>query len=217
MLVWLHGDLTQGGPAKYHVALAEKAAATFSKEDVLSIALVRPGFPDGDGYYSSGNSYRRVDTYSVDNISEIGSAIERLKLRYKPGKVIIVGDSGGSAIAAVLLGMKPGIADGAVLVSCPCDLIRWRSGSVPWTRSEDPAIWAGKTSPGARIIAITGSEDTNTFPGLAESYVDKLRGRGVDASFEVVQGASHGKAMESTAVTEAISRLISLDQGGDIH
>lgn len=212
MLVWLHGDLTRGGPAQYHFRLAEKAAAVFAEDKVMSVALVRPGFPDEEGYYSSGNSYRRVDTYTAENISEIGTAIERLKSRYKPGKVIIIGDSGGSAMAAVLLGMKPGLAEGAVLVSCPCELVSWRAGTVPWNRSENPINWAGKISTSAKVIALTGSADIITSPALAASFVEALQARGVDASFQVVQGASHGRVMESKEVTDAIARLITDDR-----
>src|SRR6185436_3011783 len=42
MLIWLHGDLSAGGPATYHFALAEKAVTDLKPTAILSIALVRP-------------------------------------------------------------------------------------------------------------------------------------------------------------------------------
>ena len=208
MLVWLHGDLSTGGPANYHFLLAERAAAKFAEDKVMSVALVRPGYSDGSGNSSSGNNYGRLDSYTKENIVEVGTAIERLRLRYKPHKVIIVGDSGGAAIADVLLGMKPNLAEGAVLVACPCDLVSWRAGRRPWIHSEDPMRWTENVSSGAKIIALTGSKDSNTFSELAQSYVEKLRARGIDASFQMVRDAAHSGVLRSSAVSDAIARLV---------
>lgn len=208
MVVWLHGDLSQGDPANEQFSIAEKTAAEFAKDKVISVALVRPGYSDGSGNYSSGNVYNRLDTYTKDNIAEVGAAIERLSNKYKPDKVVIVGHSGGAAIAAVLLGMKPKLADGAVLAACPCDLVRWRSDTLPWTLSENPISWADKVSPATKVIALTGSEDTNTFPALAESYVEALKAHGVDANFQPVHDSNHSNVIESSAVSDAIAKLI---------
>jgi pimeloyl-ACP methyl ester carboxylesterase len=119
-----------------------------------------------------------------------------------------VGHSGGAAIAAALLGMKPKLADAAVLVACPCELVRWRANTRPWTLSENPIRWADKVSPATKVIALTGSEDTNTFPALAESYVEALKAHGVDALFQLVSDSNHSSVIETSAVTEAIARLI---------
>ena len=208
MLVWLHGDLSEGDPANYHFPLAEKAAAEFAEDKVLSVALVRPGYSDGSGNTSSGNNYGCLDSYTAENIAEVGGAIGRLRLRYKPDRVIMVGDSGGAAIAAVLLGMKPNLAEGAVLVACPCELVSWRGSGRPWIHSENPIRWTEKVGPRVKVIALTGAKDSNTFSELAQSFVEALRVRSIDASFQMVPDGTHGSVIRSAAVSEAIAGLV---------
>jgi len=170
MLVWLHGDLSSGDPANYHFQIAANAARQFSANQVLSFALVRPGYADGSRHSSGGNRYGRSDLYTMDNVGEVGAAIEHLRQHYKPDRVIIIGHSGGAATAAILLGMEPVLADGVLLVSCPCDLAAWRIGRRPWSRSEEPMRWAGKARPSTKVIAVTGSRDDNTSPALAKAF-----------------------------------------------
>jgi len=210
IVIWLHGDVSSGGPANYHFALAQKAAEDFSASSVMSVALVRPGYPDGAGASSSVNFFHggRSDHYTQENIAEVGAVIEKLRLKFKPKSVIIVGHSGGAATAAILLGMKPQVADAAVLVSCPCDLVSWRSGRRPWDRSENPTRWAEKIPPSTRVIALTGAKDDNTSPNLASAYVDLLRSRGIDATFQSVAEATHNSALRSTEVFDAITKLL---------
>lgn len=210
LVVWLHGDVSSGGPATYHFAQAQRAANDFSTSGVLSVALVRPGYPDGSGASSSVSAFHsgRTDHYTEENIAEVAAVIEKLRLKYKPKSVILVGHSGGAATAAVLLGMKPQVANAAVLVSCPCELVAWRSGRRPWTRSENPTHWAEKIAPATRVIALTGTRDDNTSPNLASAYVDLLRSRGLDATFHPIADATHNGALGSTEVFDAIARLL---------
>jgi pimeloyl-ACP methyl ester carboxylesterase len=209
MVVWLHGNVSTGGPANSHFRIAQKEAADFAAENVLAVALVRPGYPDGTGESSSGNDYGRADNWPWATIAEIGTAIERLRLKYKPDSMILVGHSGGAAIAAVLLGMKPVLAEAAILLSCPCDMIAWRSGrrGPPWV-SENPMRWIDKVSPTAKVIALTGSRDDTTVPGLGRSYVEGLKARGIDAVFQLVPDVGHIDLLGSPAVSDAIAGLL---------
>jgi predicted esterase len=209
MVVWLHGNITAGGPANSHFRIAEKVAADFAAENVLAVALVRPGYPDGTGESSSGNSYGRADNWPRAIVAEVGTAIERLRQKYRPEQVIIVGHSGGAAIAAVLLGMKPNLADAAVLVACPCDIVAWRMGrsGPPWV-SENPIKWIEKVNPATRVIALTGSMDNTTVPGLGETYIKSLKARGIDATFQLVPDVGHIDILKSPAISEAIYRLL---------
>jgi poly(3-hydroxybutyrate) depolymerase len=206
MVVWLHGNVSTGGPANSHFRLAQKLAQDFTAENVLSVALIRPGYPDGTGESSSGNSYGRADNWPRTIVAEIGMAIERLRQKYKPGRVIIVGHSGGAAIAAVLLGMKPNLADAAVLVACSCDLVAWRGGrrGAPWV-SENPIRWVDKVSPATKVIALTGSRDDTTVPGLGRTYVEGLKARGIDAVFQLVPDMGHIDILGSPAISESIT------------
>jgi poly(3-hydroxybutyrate) depolymerase len=209
MIIWLHGNITSGGPANSHFRIAEKEAAEFAAENVLVLALVRPGYPDGTGVSSSGNDYGRADNWPRDTIAEIGSAIERLRFKYKPSTVIIVGHSGGAAITAVLMGMKPQLADAMILVACPCDLVAWRAGrrGKPWV-SEDPLQWVDKVNPTVKVIAMTGIWDDTTIPGLSKTYVERLKTRGIDAIFQLVPDSGHIDVLGSPAVSDAISILL---------
>jgi pimeloyl-ACP methyl ester carboxylesterase len=210
MVVWLHGDVSSGGPANYHFAIAQQAATQFSQARVLSVALVRPGYPDGSGETSTVALLHsgRSDHYSRENLSEVGAAIERLRARFKPKLVVVVGHSGGAATAAVLLGLKPRLIDAAVLVACPCDLVAWRAGRREWGRSENPIKWVDQVDATARVIALTGSKDDNTLPDLARAYVDALRSRGVDAVVQVLADETHNSAFRSPEVLNAVRRLL---------
>lgn len=210
LVVWLHGDVSSGGPANYHFPIAQKAADDLASQRVLSVALVRPGYPDGSGESSSVSFTNggRSDHYTKDNISEVGAAIEKLRSRYKAKKVILVGHSGGAATAAVLLGMRPHLAEGAVLVSCPCEIVRWRVGRRAWGRSENPLDWTGRTPASAHVIALTGTNDDNTGPELAKVYVAALGAHGIDATFAPIPGATHNSAFRSAEVTDAIAKLL---------
>ena len=116
MLVWLHGNVSTGGPANSHFRVAQKAAADLAADHVLSVALVRPGYPDGTGAYSSGSDNGRIDNWTQAVAAEIGTVIARLRTRFRPQTVILIGHSGGAAIAASLLGMKPDLAGAAILI-----------------------------------------------------------------------------------------------------
>jgi len=207
MIVWLHGNVSGGGPANAHFAIARKAAEDF--DNVLALPLVRPGYPDGAGESSSGSDNGRADNWQRATIAEIGTAIERLKSHYRPRSLVLVGHSGGAAIAAVLLGMLPQLADAALLIACPCDLVAWRGGrpGPVWT-SESPQRWIGPVSARTKVIALTGSRDATTAPELGRAYVERLRARGIDAAFELAPGMGHIDVLRSEAVMRAIRELL---------
>jgi pimeloyl-ACP methyl ester carboxylesterase len=209
MIVWLHGNVSNGGPANSHFRIAAQLATDLAAEQVMAIALVRPGYPDGNGAYSSGSDNGRADNWQRSTIAEIGTAIERLRERYQPRRVLIVGHSGGAAITAVLMGMKPQLAHAALLVSCPCDMVTWRLGrrGPPWA-SEDPLRWVNEVAASARIVALTGSRDETTHPVLARTYVEQLKARGIDAAFELVPDAGHIDILRSPALADVTARIV---------
>jgi len=213
MIVWLHGDVSSGGPANYHFAIAERATRELAPARILSVALVRPGYPDGSGESSSVSppDVRRFDHYTKENVSEVGMAIERLKAHFKPKTVVLVGHSGGAATGAILLGLRPGLVNAAVLVACPCELVAWRNGrpgAKQWPRSENPMSWIDSVDVGAKVVTITGSSDDNTPPALAQSYVDALRLRKVDAQSRTLFLETHNSAFRSSEVLEALRRVL---------
>ncbi len=209
MLVWLHGNVSTGGPANSHFRVAQMAAADLAADHVLSVALVRPGYPDGTGAYSSGSDNGRLDNWTQPVVAEIGKVIARLRDRFRPKTVILIGHSGGAAISAALLGMRPNLAEAAILIGCPCDMQSWRVGrsTTPW-HSEDPMNWVASVAAGTRVIALTGSLDTTTAPSLARDYAARLRSHGIAAVFRLVPDAGHVDILGSPTITAAVSELI---------
>lgn len=208
MVVWLHGNITAGGPANAHFRLAERAAVDHAGHKLLTVALVRPGYPDGSGATSSGRDGGRADNWRRATVDDIGTAIERLRQHFLPERVVIAGHSGGAAIAAVLMGLKPDLAQAALLVACPCDLTAWRQGKPgpTWT-SEDPLRWVDQVNPSARIVALTGSHVDTTPAALARTFIERLRARGMDASFDRVPDAGHVDVLGSASITAATAAL----------
>ncbi|MBS1207688.1 MAG: alpha/beta hydrolase family protein [Proteobacteria bacterium] len=215
LVVWLHGDVSSGGPANYHFPYAEKLAQESFAGKVLSVALVRPGYPDGSGA-SSGvaeASSGRSDHYTRENLNEVGTAIERLRAKYKPARLVVVAHSGGAATTASLVGMMPGVIDSAVLVSCPCDTVAWRTGRRAWSKSENPMNWTDKVATTTRVIALTGDKDDNTPPALAEAYVAALQARQIDARFQLLPGENHNSAFRPASVYPVLQRVLTESQG----
>jgi predicted esterase len=186
LVVVLHGDVSSGGPARYHIG---------------------PGYDDGEGRTSGGSHNGRRDHYTAANNAAIAGAIAALRQRYRASRVVIVGHSGGAAQAAVVA-PRAG-ASGVVLASCPCDIPRWRaSRSGPWPRSQSPLAFAASMPRATRVVAVTGGSDPNTAPALARDYVAALTARGVGARFEEVPGAGHEWGAVSGAALAAARGML---------
>jgi hypothetical protein len=106
------------------------------------------------------------------------------------------------------MGMKPQLAEAAILVSCPCDLVAWRVGRARWVRSENPIQWSDTVNVAAKIIALTGTKDSTTSPEVVTGYIKQLKDRGVDAIFQPIPDVEHANALESEAVSDAVGRLL---------
>jgi pimeloyl-ACP methyl ester carboxylesterase len=208
LVVVLHGDVSGGGPARYHRALADRIAQTLRGAAVF--AIVRPGYPDGEGRTSDGDSNNRFDHYTAANMAIVAEAIAALKARTGARRVVAVGHSGGAATAANILALHPGTLDSAALLACPCALTAWRVGRRPFAQSTDPYNIAGRVPATARVIAFTGARDDNTTPALASDYVALLARRGIQARFVAVPGAGHNDVVEAVwdnGFTEALAQL----------
>ena len=207
LLIYLHGDVSRGGPADY---LYRYAASP--PPGTISVAMLRPGYFDRSGKRSSGSNYGRRDSYTAENVDAIAAAIRELARYHEASRVILIGHSGGAAISAVILGRHPGLAHAALLASCPCDLVAWRRamGRRPWPRSLNPIDYADKITKKTSIVAVTGRHDGNTRAELCRPYIERLQARGVSARLEIVEGAGHGfRGIGRSRVFEAA--LASLD------
>lgn len=198
LVVVLHGDMSSGGPPEYHMAIAKRLA----KAGVVAVGMIRPGYTDKDERASDGST-SHTDHYTAENVDAIAEAVAKLKAHHKAAATVLIGHSGGAATAGVIIGRHPGVADRALLISCPCDISRWRNlrRRSPWYSSLSPSDYAGKVPATAKVIAITGDRDDNTDVELGRDYVTKLKQRGVAARFVAVPGAGHNinKAMRDAA------------------
>jgi pimeloyl-ACP methyl ester carboxylesterase len=205
LVVLIHGDVSRGGASDYLAKRAYRIEPEFNQFTVVT--LIRPGYFDSKGNYSTGSDNNRRDHYTTHNVDAIASAIKKLKEKYKPSKVVVAGHSGGAAIAGNITGRHPNLIDGIVLAACPCDIPRWRATrNSSWSSSLSPISYV-KNIKNTKVAVIAGGDDSNTFPNLMSDYVDELRKNGVDASFSLLEGVSHNGVARSDEFFSAITDI----------
>ena len=150
LVVFLHGDKSRGGPVSWELRLTRN----FADPGTVSVALIRPGYPDAFGGRSTGDNYGRRDSYTPHNIDAVAEAIGKLKDHHDATKLVLVGYSGGAAYTGVIIGRHPGLVDAALLIACPCNIHQWRSqqGRRPWKRSRSPHLYARRVPLTTRVI-----------------------------------------------------------------
>ncbi|MEH6753233.1 MAG: alpha/beta hydrolase [Alphaproteobacteria bacterium] len=206
LVVVLHGDMSSGKPPSYATRFAKRI--TERNPDITIVSMLRPGYDNGDGKKSQGSTNGRRDHYTGVNVDAVGDAIRNLAAHHKAPRTIVVGHSGGAATAALIAGRQPEVLDGMVLISCPCDITRWRlerNGSA-WPSSLSPSDYVDQVRPDLQITAVTGRNDDNTQPGLAKSYVAEIRERGGIANFLEIPGERH---FLSTKLADQVLPMIS--------
>lgn len=173
-------------------------AAAAALPDSAVYAVLRPGFSDSHGKASPGTQGLGTgDNYTRAVIDEVAETIATLRARHPGAHTIVVGDRGGAAIAADLAGLKAGLIDGMVLVSCPCALPEWRSYMAtrdpgrPWSASVsslDPLRTAGGVMPGLKAAILVGTDDKVTPVRFSRGYAEALTLRGIDTDYRILPG-----------------------------
>ena len=189
LIAMLHGDVSGGGPADYHYGIVEGLV----RPGVVGVAMIRPGYPDSSGTASEGEARGRNDNVTPENVEIVADAIARLRTHYKAKEVVLAGHSSGANMAGIIMGRHAGLAERAYLVACPCDVGRWRSdgGRRPWLHSLSSHDFADKVPTAAKIVAATGTSDSNTRESLAKDYVAMLAKRGIAAKYVGLPGVGH--------------------------
>src|SRR5262245_52035949 len=177
LLVVLHGDAPRSRP-DYHDVFASRAAAANS--DVVAAAILRPGYTDPEGHQSEGvRGETTGDNYNTKNTQALAQVIQQLKARHGARKVIVAGHSGGAALTANILGLDAKLIDTALLVSCPCDVSKWRAHMFGVTKyagfqgqveTLSPIQTVAHLSSAAEIVMVVGSRDDVTPPELTKDY-----------------------------------------------
>lgn len=204
MVVFLHGSVSAGGAADYMYRYARQLAS--SHPNVLAVALLAPGYYDRNGKKSDGSDGQRR---MKDDTAEIIPALEALRARYKPKRIILVGHSKGAANMAGVLVKKPGLANGAVLVAGiydPDAISAYRRRSVDGPEVTANAARIGKS---ARIILVHGDADGEVPIAQSTAFEQKARASGVAITLVTVSGAGHNfNGAVSAATMSAIESLI---------
>ena len=212
----IHGDAPFNKPG-YQYVLAEKIAA--ENENTIAVAILRPGYTDPDNHTSNGiRGLTTGDNYTPEVIDALSEVIEKIKGVYHPSKTIVVGHSGGAAVTGNIIGVKPGLTDAAVLVSCPCDVVKWRKHMGKkqplnpfWyfkVKSISPIDVVGNISKETEIVMISGSDDDVTPIDLSLAYHTALTNLVIHADFISLPDEGH-EILLGTPVINRINTLLS--------
>ena len=198
LVIYLHGDYGVGGSS-----YMGEVASHFLKQNRMNIALIRPGYFDDKGNFSTGHSLGvtstkisgRLDNYTRENLDIIADAILNLKQHYNSKRVFVVGHSGGAAIAALILNFHPQLIDKILLINCPCDLKQWRPD---WENRLSPIEYINNISPETSINILSGAEDDTVQPELCKKYAQELNKINNKTEFFLGIGMKHNLNDEIT-------------------
>lgn len=181
------------------------------------VRLLRPGYADGAGNQSPGTrGVNSGDSYTTDRVAIVSDTIAALRARYRPARVIAIGEGGGAVIVANLAGIRAGLIDGMVLASCPCALPEWRRyratrepGEPQWRAkglSLDPLQTVGGVDPRLRAAILVGATDEFVPPRFSRSYAEALSLRGIATDFRIIPDRST-PTLDDPQVIDAAKRL----------
>ena len=198
LIIVIHGDAPSVNPS-YQYVFAGSAAAALN--DAVAVGVLRPGYQDGMGGRSEGDrGFALADNYTVDDIASVASAAKTLMGRYHAADLTLVGHSGGSTIAADILALYPGLARGALLVSCPCDVpaFRWSMMKHQWNplwlipvRAVSPQDHAQQIPRSTIVRLVVGSADPVTPPPLTLAFARTLEANGGNVQVLVLKSFGH--------------------------
>lgn len=212
LVVFLHDDAPFQPPVfneRFARAVAER------RPETVAAALLRPGYTDLTGDRSAGER-AAGDGYTAEAAAAVATAVRALARRYGSGEVLLVGQAGGAALAAVVLGTAPGTAGRALLLACPCDLNAWRrhlavvSPRAGWREpphSLSPLALVPRLRRDLVVRLLVSAGDPVTPPRLSEAYQRALAARGLDARLTVLPGSRHDLLFEP-AVFAALDELL---------
>ncbi|NKA17509.1 MAG: hypothetical protein EBV74_06400, partial [Alphaproteobacteria bacterium] len=207
LVIFIHGDQSDNGPVS---GMIDNAKSTAVPDGTVKVAILRPGYFDKAGNKSTGNDCGRRDCYTVTNLDEMSATVQSLKNHYKPTKTILIGHSGGAATSGIMIGRTPGIAEGAILLACPCSISQWRfmQGRFGPYNSLSPSDFIKNIPKTTKIFAITGASDTNTQDILAKDYVKSLTDFNISAQYKSLPNVNHNNVNHVHVIEEVLNELL---------
>jgi pimeloyl-ACP methyl ester carboxylesterase len=210
LIVVLHGDAPFSNPSYQYKFAADVSQAV---PGTAAVALLRPGYRDPFGAQSDGDrGFASGENYTSSVADDVSSAIRALKSKFGAAKVILVGHSGGAAIAANVAARSGRLVQQVFLVGCPCDVtaFRWHMARLQWSplwllpvSSLSPGDTLDQMDPATTITAISGSKDALTLPEYSQAYIDKALSRGIAASMVLAPDQGH-EILNTPAVFERV-------------
>ena len=217
IVVVLHGDAPFVNPG-YQYAFASNLAEAVPGTRV--VALLRPGYADPYGAKSEGDrGFALGENYTPEVVNDLAAAIRSLKLQWGAPAAILVGHSGGAAIAANIAALNPGLVQHVFLVGCPCDVQAFRRHMArsQWTpmwllpaRSLSPIETLDQMQAATKVTTISGTNDPITLPQYAEAYIAKAKARGISATMVKIPGKGH-EILNDPAVMTEVARAVRND------
>lgn len=213
VVVMLHGD-SRGALEGRHLARWTALGESLAAPGRSVLFLVRRGYrsPAGD---SSGWANPRDDDYTALNVERVAQALRNLRQSYQAEKLVLLGHSGGAATSALVLGRHPDVADGALLLGCPCDLQPWRDhrngqrgGGGAWTNSLNPLDAIAGLRAGIPLVVATGTDDDNTLPVFGQRWAQMASARGAQVRFEAVPGRDHASILRWPELAARMTQLL---------
>jgi len=219
LVIVVHGD-SPDGPPKYQYRFAKLAAAAIP--DTVVAAVLRPGYSDGEDSSDGMRGFTTGDNYTPEIVNAVATVLSELKDRYHPRRVIMIGHSGGATIVGDLLGQQGAAVDGALLVSCPCDVAEWRKhmqsikGGAIWerpVRSLSPLALVDNIPAAAKIWLLVGGNDQVAPSALTLAYAEALRNRNIAVNVTIAPGLGHDILLEPVAMDQLREVVGAIDAG----
>lgn len=164
----ISADPTPIDPLALRLALSERRAGTAWLGRPCQYTIPAGAGRNCDSIYWTSHRYSRavLDSMSI--------AVDRLKSRSGAARLILIGYSGGGAIAALLAAERQDVA-GLITIAANLDLGEWvaREKLAPLHGSLDPAMVAGKLSVLPQVH-FAGTADDVVPPAVARAFMTRL-------------------------------------------
>lgn len=220
LVVNLHGDSPFNDPS-YHYEFANYIAQ--HSVNTVSVGMLRPGYTDHLKRTSDGVRGETIgDNYDEPRIHQIAQAIVKLKAIHNSKNVILAGHSGGSVITAKLIALYPKLISHAFIVSCPCNISRWRADMYKSSQYEgfkrsldtiSPIKLVDDVSNETGITLFVGKNDKVTKPYLSNEYFSALKKAGKKVDYHVIDG-DHELFLNPVILESVVNIVSTYNQSG---
>ena len=150
----------------------------------------------GKGFCAAVISYRSIDfsenTSVLDQIEDCLDAVEYLKEKTGFKKLVLMGDSAGAQLSAMLTFKNPELAAAAVLCSLVADCTgeKWAYLGEEETRKSISPLYAA-TGTKTKYIVMHGEQDTVAQMSAVLDFLDNMRKKGNDCKFIPIPSVGH--------------------------